>query len=320
MENFLEEFLKIGNENESEFYPDGVKKPKYRTREESIRYCGRKFGLRFDPLSMTTKDANEFPCGIVDSCNGELPVCPKCVARRSRNRLGEFADRVDRAMANGDTLFLATAKDKKDMARIQKGASRGGYSYISFPTGVLDERVVILNGKVNGSTITPDREIKDIIRNLSSLLTGGRVSGKLGLEIKSPPNRFFPVPDVLYIFNRDIVSGEIYGQIEARAIFASSNMPMETENDVKLLIERRQKIIIGLLKSYDKSAKMITRGEILVDFDELINNIYIRKISEHGAKRMVDPDTKNAMEIIQGELVNFDDRTNDYFSDLGISM
>lgn len=318
--NFLNEFLSFGEEPESEYYPNGVKKPKFRTRKESIANCGRPMGTMFDPLSMTTKTAYEYPCGIVDSDGGRLPICEKCFSYRKRNRTGIFSDRIDRAIARGDTLFVITAKDKKEMARIQKAAIRSGLSYISFPTGIGEERLVISNGDTGGASITPDREIKKMVSDLSGLVTKGRVSGKLGLSDDAIIERDFSVPDVLYIFDNSLVSRDVYGQIEARAIFASSSMSTETKEDISALIEKRQRIIIGMLKGYDKNAMMINRGDKYVQFDELKRNIYIRKMKESGATRMVDPDTKNAMDIIQGELVNFDDSLleDDDLSSLGI--
>lgn len=293
--------------NESKFYNNGKKKPKFRDRIERICSCRSEIGRGFDTLSQTTRTIYERPCGIVDpGPDGDLPVCEKCVFYRREKRIREFSDRIDRAINEGETLFVIYSHNKKEMQNIQKAAIKNGYTYIGLPTENKDERVVVLNGEISGSIITPEREIKEIIHQLAGVVGRGRVSGKLGLSSDVPLEKTLPVPNVFYSYDKSIVNGSVFASIEAKAIFATSNMPMDSDSDLLELIKKRHGIIIGMLRKHDPEAKMILLDEVMVNPAELRKNIYVKKLKEFGAKRMLEPETRDAMDQMQEEVFGYD--------------
>lgn len=301
----IESILKIGNV-ESVYYPNGIKKPKYRTPEEKVKYCRRLMGKTLDPVSQTLKPIYEFGCGRVDPNNP--PVCPSCVERRHATRRAMFLDRIDAALSSGETLYTRYTSTKHEMDLVRQNAYRAGISYLSFPLSASDDtRFVVLNGQVKGSSVTPNREIKDIVYEAATLFGVGRVSGKLGQSNEPPIDNDFVVPNVLYLYDDGVITPDVLGKIEAQAIYATSNMPIETREDIAALIEKRMSFMIGRIKGLDDTAVLVhLEMEKRVNFDEIKRGIYLRRISEHGESRMVEPETREAMIGIEEDMVSGD--------------
>lgn len=294
---FLSTILAIGRDEESRQYPNGRTKHKYRTDEESIALCGAPMGYGFDALSQTTKMIYEYPCGRVDPKKGA--VCPKCVARRKDKRAGEFCYRVDSALSDGNNLFVYRAKDSRDMGRVQRQAARKGYAYIGFPAfNDGDERIVIFNGPLSGSEMLPDREIKQLVIGLSGIING-RVSGKLGKGTPSPTENTLSIPSVWYEYNKSIISRALHGELEATAIMATSEMPLDTDDEIVELVRERHSIMLDLIRVHDPRARMFDRKEVRVNPEQIRKSIYTLRMIESGSSRMVEPETRDALEAIK---------------------
>lgn len=301
----------INELKDSRYFRDGTVKPQFRTRLEEIKYCQREFGYGFDPISQTMKPKREFRCWCTDPFDKDgnpQPVCESCSLYRKRKRASEFCERVERAMDNSVTSFYTyITKDTKDMARVQKAMKRNGISYLSVPIGYnTEQRLVISDGKFNGAEITPEREIKRELIRLAAVVSG-KSSGNLGKAEVMRKDRDFEVPNVFFEFNKKLIDKKKLSEIEAKSIFSTSNMPVDTGDDVLALIKLRHSITISLLKRIDPRAIMINLSPVMVNFDELKTSIYRRTVNEEGAKRMLDPDTKEAMDRAQESVFNLSD-------------
>lgn len=310
-------------EYSSQFLRNGIKKYKYRTRDEKIRYCGRVMGKTRDANIGALRPIVEWRCGIIRAGDGpdEQNVCPKCVRYARQKKYKKALDRIDCALNAGDTIFYSVVNDPKEMRDVQRKSKAAGYDYISLPVDDSDKRIVFLNGPVIGNEkIVSYLEIKTLLSEVTKNLPNGNISGKLGDAVHRGEVADFVICTSYGVYD---IESKREAELDAVAIALTSDIEI-TRETFQDLYDLRQKIFMELVKQFDPRAILIESGPTPVDFDFVQKTFTRVRIAESGRLDLLDPDTRMALNEIKNgvmekieEYKGHDDKPDDLLS-LGI--
>lgn len=288
------EFAKEEKDRQEMYLRNGIKKYKYRTREEKIRYCGRVMGKARDAYFGGLRPIREWRCGIVRPGDGddEQEICHDCANYVKRKKYRMALDRIDFAIESGDTIFFGIVHDKDEMRTVQRRAKSSGYEYLSLPTEVDDVRVVFVNGPVVENLEIIDRdEIKRKLSQVTRKINNGNLSGKLGIEVTNTENADFVICKSYGVYDID---DEQEGKFDAVSIALTSDVEI-TRETFQDIYDLRQKIFMELVKGIDPNAVLIETGPSPVDFEFAKKSFAKMTVQESGRLDMLDPETRNAL-------------------------
>lgn len=317
-------FLEEQTEAESNQYlRNGIKKYKYRTRDEKIQHCGRVMGKTRDANIGALRPIMEWRCGIIRSGDGpdEQNVCPKCVRYTRQKKYKKALDRIDYALNGGDTIFYSVANDAKEMRDVQRKTKSSGYDYISLPIDDSGKRLVFLNAPVMGNERIVDYlEIKTLLSEATRNLPKGNISGKLGDGVHREDDADFMLRTSYGVYDID---SKKEAELDAVAIALTSDIEI-TKESFQDLYDLRQEIFIELVKQFDHRAVLIESGPTPIDFNFVQKTFARVRVAESGRLDLLDPDTRMALnEIKNGVMEKIEeykgcDEGPDDLSSLGI--
>lgn len=297
--SFLEDEQK---EESSQYLRNGIKKYKYRTRDEKIQYCGRVMGKTRDANIGALRPIMEWRCGIIRPGEGadEQSVCPKCVRYARQKKYKKALDRIDYALNAGDTIFYGIATDAKEMRDVQRKSKASGYDYISLPVDDSGKRIVFLNGPVIGNEKIVDYlEIKTFLSEATRNLPKGNLSGKLGDAVHREETADFMIRTSYGVYD---IESKKEAELDAVAIALTSDIEI-TKETFQDLYDLRQEIFIELVKQFDPRAVLIESGLTPVDFDFVQKTFARVRVAESGRLDLLDPDTRMALNEIKNGLM-----------------
>lgn len=237
-------------------FPDGTKRYQYRTEKERVENCRKSYGVAIGENGLLYI-RREHPCYQYDGEN----ACEDCIERRRKKRLFEFSDRIDNASDGGTSLFFITAKDSIEQRKIAQRCKYHGYNFISVPTGNREERCVVINGPVSGSSLISHHEAKKKLAGCSGVLfldRSQRVSGKLGKSQNDSELDERNGDNIVELMHREIIWGDKkFSAIEiglanaklARKMFQKEGSVKVTKENAQALLASREEETVAILRA-----------------------------------------------------------------------
>lgn len=165
-------------EQDEKYYPNGVKRPKYRNRREKVSNCRRPIGW-YIAADGTPKLLREPPCHVI---TGDDP-CEYCLKVRNYNRKKSVERRIDDV--SNRQLYAINIENGVESNRLKANCHNHNYEYLLVPIDSSGTKVAIVDGPVKGSFPVSNERAKHLVRQTSTFISPDRklrISGKLGLS------------------------------------------------------------------------------------------------------------------------------------------
>lgn len=172
---FLENEYRIHDE---QYYPNGIKRPRYRDRREKMENCRRPVGW-YIGADGTPKLLREPPCHII---TGDDP-CAHCLKVRNYKRRKSVEERIS-DVSNRQLYYLPVA-DKVESNRLKANCHNRNYEYLLVPVDSSGTKVAIVDGPVKGSVPISNEMAQEYVSKTAAFISPERklrISGKLGLS------------------------------------------------------------------------------------------------------------------------------------------
>lgn len=287
-------------------YSYGIKRPKYRNKEEKVKNCRRVIGWGIGEDG-NYKPIREYPCHVI---TGDDP-CEYCLSVRNYKREQALLNRLDNV--GNRSLYFMMIGSKKEANRLKANCHNRGYDFLSVPVSASGEKVVIIDGPVKGSIAISLEDAKRELSRASPFLSSDRsvrVGGNLGVEYEPEPKtaRNYVTVNVRVIWFNGKAPDTV--EISKASVLSMVSLGQGTEitkENFQDVIYARQDKLMEIFRELGYSPYVRMEKEEKMDFDSVVerwSEIILRLPEVTGKRESLDGITKRIMSLSLNDLTD----------------